>query len=106
MDIPAGGLFTGAEVPKTARQAEIYGGTAGVSYDPCYHAACDTFANNSNTALDQMSDAIAHATITFAQNTELVNGVRGKGNFKHPPLGTNDPSAGGGGGLQDDHTER
>jgi hypothetical protein len=105
VDIPAGGLFTGAEVPKTARQAQLYGGTAGLAYDPCYHAACDTFANVSITALDQMSDAIAHATITFAQSTELINGVRGKGNFKHPPLGTNDPSAGGGGGLHDGHED-
>jgi Zn-dependent M28 family amino/carboxypeptidase len=79
--IPAGGLFTGAEGIKTAAQAATYGGTAGQQYDPCYHQACDTFANNSNTALDQMSDAIAHTTITFAQNTSLVNGVAGKGNF-------------------------
>ena len=58
--IPAGGLFTGAEGVKTAEQAAIYGGTAGAPYDPCYHLACDTFANNSNTGLDQMSDAAAH----------------------------------------------
>jgi Zn-dependent M28 family amino/carboxypeptidase len=82
--IPAGGLFTGAEGIKTAAQAAIYGGTAGAPYDPCYHQACDTFANNSNVVLDQMSDAIAHATITFAQNTSLVNGVPGKGNFNSP----------------------
>ena len=44
--IPAGGLFTGAEGIKTAEQAAIYGGTAGVAYDPCYHQACDTYANN------------------------------------------------------------
>ena len=53
-------------------------------YDPCYHQACDTFDNNSNVVLDQMSDAIAHATITFAQSTSLVNGVPGKGNFNTP----------------------
>jgi hypothetical protein len=105
VDIPAGGLFTGAELPKTARQAEIYGGTAGLAYDPCYHAACDTFANNNDTLLDQMSDAIAHATITFGQSTELVNGIRGKGNFKHPPLGTNDaPAAGSGGHDHEDES--
>ena len=40
--IPAGGLFTGAEGVKTAAEAEIYGGTAGQPYDPCYHQACDT----------------------------------------------------------------
>jgi Zn-dependent M28 family amino/carboxypeptidase len=82
--IPAGGLFTGAEGTKTAAQAATYGGTAGAPYDPCYHQACDTFANNSDVVLDQMSDAIAHATITFAQNTSLVNGVPGKGNFNTP----------------------
>ncbi len=40
--IPAGGLFTGAEGIKTEEQAAIYGGTAGIAYDPCYHQACDT----------------------------------------------------------------
>ena len=43
--IPAGGLFTGAEDIKTADQAAKWGGTAGVAFDPCYHAACDTYAN-------------------------------------------------------------
>ena len=43
--IPSGGLFTGAEGIKTADEAAIWGGTAGVAYDPCYHQACDTFAN-------------------------------------------------------------
>jgi Zn-dependent M28 family amino/carboxypeptidase len=79
--IPAGGLFTGAEGVKTPAQAAIFGGTAGEPYDPCYHLACDTYANNSNAALDSMSDAVAHAVITFAQSTNLVNGKRGKGNF-------------------------
>ncbi len=64
--------------------AAIYGGTAGV---PRYHAACDTIANVSDTGLDQMSDAIAHSIITFAQNTSLVNGAKGKGNFKRPSTG-------------------
>jgi hypothetical protein len=65
--IPAGGLFTGAEGVKTAEQAAIYGGTAGQQYDPCYHLACDTFANNSNAALDQMSDAVAHAVLLLSK---------------------------------------
>jgi hypothetical protein len=65
--IPAGGLFTGAEGIKTAEQAETYGGTAGAAYDPCYHLACDTYANNSNTALDQMSDAVAHSVLLFSK---------------------------------------
>ena len=77
--IPAGGLFTGAEGIKTAEQAAVYGGTAGAPYDPCYHQACDTIDNLNTRALDQMSDAIAHATLTFAMTTSAVNGTA-KGN--------------------------
>ena len=50
--IPLGGLFTGAEGIKTAEEAALWGGQAGVAYDPCYHQACDTFANNNDDALD------------------------------------------------------
>jgi hypothetical protein len=60
--IPAGGIFAGAEVVKTPAQAAIFGGAAGEQFDPC-------------------SDAAAHAVITLAQSTEMLNGERGKGNF-------------------------
>jgi Zn-dependent M28 family amino/carboxypeptidase len=77
--IPAGGLFTGAEGIKTPEQAAIYGGTAGLAYDPCYHQACDTFAGTGGAtapglalvALDEMSDATAHAVITYAKKKRL-----------------------------------
>jgi Zn-dependent M28 family amino/carboxypeptidase len=82
--IPAGGLFTGAEGVKTAAEAATWGGTAGQPYDPCYHLRCDTYANNNDLALDVNSDAIAYAVLQFAMNTEVVNGQRGKGNFKMP----------------------
>jgi Zn-dependent M28 family amino/carboxypeptidase len=76
--IPASGLFTGAEVAKTAEQVAIWGGEAGEQFDPCYHLACDTFANNNDHALDVNTDAIAFAVLTFAYSTESVNGVRGQ----------------------------
>ena len=60
--IPAGGLFTGAEGVKTADEAAIYGGTAGVAYDPCYHLACDNIDNVNRQGIDEMADAAAHAT--------------------------------------------
>jgi Zn-dependent M28 family amino/carboxypeptidase len=76
--IPAGGLFSGAEVEKTPAQVTTYGGVAGEQYDPCYHEACDTFDSvfgagsgvpgldgNGATSLDQMSDAVAHTTLHF-----------------------------------------
>jgi Zn-dependent M28 family amino/carboxypeptidase len=77
--IPAGGLFTGAEGLKTAEEAAVFGGTAGDPYDECYHAACDTIDNVNTTVLEQMADAIAHSTLTFAMTTSAVNGTA-KGN--------------------------
>ena len=100
--IPAGGLFTGAEVPKTAAEAALYGGVAGAAYDPCYHEPCDnltgegqdvalydqlredyTLIGNVNVhALDVNSDAIATAILTFAYDTSTVNDAPG-----HPGRG-------------------
>lgn len=80
--IPAGGLFTGAEGVKTAEEAALWGGIAGDQYDPCYHLACDTFENINLEAFDVNSDAVAASILTFGMNTEVVNGVAGKGNFK------------------------
>ena len=47
--IPSGGLFTGAEVVKTAEQQAIWGGTAGEQFDQCYHLACDTSTTSTCT---------------------------------------------------------
>jgi len=79
--IPAGGLFTGAEGIKTAEEAVLWGGTAGVAYDPCYHQACDTYDNINLDALAVNADAVAFAVLQYAMNTEDINGQRGKGNF-------------------------
>jgi Zn-dependent M28 family amino/carboxypeptidase len=90
--IPAGGLFTGAEVPKTAEQQAIWGGTVGAQFDPCYHLACDTFANNNNHALATNADSIGFSLLTYLYSTESVNGVPGKkvpGTFTIPaPAGS------------------
>ncbi len=70
--VPAGGIFTGAEVIKTPEQEAIFGGVAGLAYDPCYHQACDTIFNLNHTALDQMSDAATHAVWTLARSKSAV----------------------------------
>ncbi len=91
LGIPAGGVFTGAEGIKTAEEVAVYGGTTGQQYDPCYHEACDTYANVSLDVLDQMADATAHAVLTFAMTTSAVNGTdKGKANgqFEGDYLGT------------------
>ena len=64
--IPSGGLFTGAEDPKSPEQQALYGGTAGLAFDPCYHSACDDISNVNVDILDESADAIAYAVITLA----------------------------------------
>jgi hypothetical protein len=52
----------------------------GAQFDPCYHAACDTFANVN-------AGAIAFSVLTYAYSTATVNGVAGKpvpGSFTIP----------------------
>ena len=80
--IPAGGLFTGAEGIMTAAEAAIGGGPAGPKYDPCYHLACDTYANNNDEALAVNSDAAAYAALKYAMSTHVINGTKSKGNFR------------------------
>lgn len=84
--VPASGLFTGADGVKTPAQVELFGGTAGITYDPNYHTAGDTIDNVDREALDIMSDAIAHAALTLAQDTSEINGKRsaGKSGKPHP----------------------
>jgi Zn-dependent M28 family amino/carboxypeptidase len=65
--IPAGGLFSGAEGVKTPEQAAIFGGTAGLAYDPNYHQPGDTISNLSTKSLFELGDAAAHATLTLAR---------------------------------------
>ena len=99
--IPAGGLFTGAEVIKTEEQAAIWGGVAGESYDQCYHQACDTIDNINTEALDVNIDAIALAVLVYSYSTETVNGVVGKnvvGGLRLPAPAGPEGTVGSGGG--------
>ncbi|MFI7706907.1 M28 family metallopeptidase [Nonomuraea sp. NPDC049480] len=70
--IPSGGLFTGAEELKTEEEAAIFGGTAGIPLDPCYHSVCDTIKNINDKALDVNSDAIAALTAKYAFDTGTI----------------------------------
>ncbi|MFC3505286.1 M28 family peptidase [Micromonospora krabiensis] len=107
--VPAGGLFTGAEVLKTAEDVAKYGGVEGAQYDPCYHDPCDSlrpvtdgadaalyaqlrslyrlYGNVNTYALDVNADALATAVITFAYDTSAVNGVRSPGTSHGRPHG-------------------
>ena len=71
-DVPTGGLFSGAEAIKSKIHARIYGGRAGVPLDPCYPRFCDTIQNIDRRALNQFSDAVAHAVALLATRPEVV----------------------------------
>ncbi len=64
--IPVGGLFTGADEPKSADMARRFGGKAGTSLDACYHKACDSVANVDFGILGQMADAGAVVAVRLA----------------------------------------
>lgn len=106
-DIPAGGLFTGAEVVKSEEQEAIWGGVAGESFDQCYHQACDTIDNVNLHAMGVNADAVALAVLAYSYSTESVNGVEGvnvPGGLKLPePAGPEGTFGENAGGLDHDH---
>ncbi len=65
-NVPATGLYTGAETPKTAEHVAKYGGQLGIQADPCYHEWCDTVFNLSQFGMDEFTDVLAHATLSLA----------------------------------------
>src|SRR5262249_27272936 len=59
--IPTVGLYTGASGRKPENEAQLFGGSAGHPYDPCYHRACDTVANINRDVLNQNTRALVRA---------------------------------------------
>jgi Zn-dependent M28 family amino/carboxypeptidase len=97
--VPASGLFTGADGVKTEEQVELFGGTAGIIYDPNYHTPEDDITNVDVEALEIMSKAIAHATITLAYDTSAINGKTAPGKSGCAGKSCDRPAAGQGHGM-------
>lgn len=70
--VPVGGLFTGAGEGKSAREAQLFGGVAGRSFDENYHQPADTFANISQHALEINGKATAHVVGWLVVDTSPV----------------------------------
>ena len=64
--IPVGGLFTGADDIKSAHSARLFGGSANLPFDACYHKICDAGANVDFHMLGQMADAAAVVALRLA----------------------------------------
>lgn len=73
--IPVGGLTTGSSQRKTEVQARLWGGQAGVAFDPNYHTPRDDIDNIDRAALEIMASSAAFAVGTYAQSIDGVNGV-------------------------------
>lgn len=77
--IPIGGITTGAAQRKTATQARLWGGRAGVPFDPKYHARGDSIVNVDRGTLSITGPAVAFAVGTYAHSTLGPNGVPARG---------------------------
>jgi Zn-dependent M28 family amino/carboxypeptidase len=88
--IPAGGIFTGAEKPKTAEEVALFGGTLGQPLDPCYHKSCDRLENLNLKAFGEMKDAAADVVLQLAMIQGPIRDgrpIKPKGNAKKDFLG-------------------
>jgi Zn-dependent M28 family amino/carboxypeptidase len=73
--VPIGGITTGASQMKTTVQARLWGGQAGVPFDPNYHSPRDTVDTVNREALAIMGSGVAFAVGTYAESIGGVNGV-------------------------------
>ncbi|SPM29158.1 M28 family metallopeptidase [Mycobacterium terramassiliense] len=73
--IPAGGLFSGAELKKSAEQAKLWGGAADQPFDPNYHQKTDTLDHIDRTSLGINGAGVAYAVALYAQDLGGRNGV-------------------------------
>lgn len=73
--VPIGGLTTGASQTKTTVQARLWGGQAGVPYDPNFQGPRDTVDNINRDALAVMGSGVGFAVGSYAISIGGVNGV-------------------------------
>ncbi len=73
--IPAGGLFSGAEVKETPEEAKLWGGAADQPFDPNYHKDTDTLDHIDRTALGINGGGVAYVTGLYAQDLSGRNGI-------------------------------
>jgi Zn-dependent M28 family amino/carboxypeptidase len=75
--VAAGGLFSGAEVEKSAEQVLKWGGQAGVAFDPNYHQAGDTIDNLDLEGYETLADGGAHVLALLAEDPDLRDSLAG-----------------------------
>ncbi|USW54485.1 Putative PA domain, peptidase M28 [Septoria linicola] len=90
VDIPAGGIFTGAEAVKTEQEAAWWGGQAGVAYDPNYHLVGDNYNNLAFEPFLINTKAIAASVAKYTMDTSDIPArasgakIKTRGDDHHP----------------------
>jgi carboxypeptidase Q len=70
VNIPSGGLFTGAEGIKTKSEAQLFGGEIGAPYDVNYHQPGDVVGNLNVEALIENTKAISHIVAIYGRSLD------------------------------------
>jgi len=70
--IAVGGLYSGDDQKKSAKQARLFGGTAKRPCDPNYHRPGDDLSNVDLEALNLMTNAIIHAATRLAHDDSAL----------------------------------
>jgi Zn-dependent M28 family amino/carboxypeptidase len=75
--IPAGGVFSGAEAPKTAAEVKLFGGTEGAWLDPCYHQICDNLSTLLTGVPPITADGLQENFATDAEKKAAARKMKG-----------------------------
>ena len=81
--VAAGGLFSGADGTKTPEEVRLFGGRAGITYDPNYHTPEDDYDNVNIRSINIMSNAIAHMMITLGKSTRIIDTPSARTHKRH-----------------------
>ena len=73
--VPIGGMTAGGPQTKTTVQARLWGGQAGVPFDPNYQSRRDMVDNVNREALAVMGSGVAFVVGSYAESIGGVNGV-------------------------------
>jgi hypothetical protein len=73
--VATGGLFSGANEIKTPSQADLFGGTANVAEDACFHLACDRLDVIDKSLLGELAAAAGWVVGALASGKVVLGGT-------------------------------
>ena len=91
--VPVAGVTAGADGTKSPDEAAVFGGTAGLAYDPNHDTVADDVDNVDPDTLSVLAQTVAHATTVLATDPDL-DGVRDLLPTEPPAAGTSEDDAG------------